>query len=127
MLHTHSKLLNKLGQAHLSDIETDCAIHSLDHTGDRSGSLSWNGVFTALTDFHAAFLVIKVYWRQSPKFQLVGTPFSSTENYLKWKWPLKSNLSFIRYVSVHFIGKSMSYSPGVGDREGRRIFYVLIL
>lgn len=118
MLPPHSKFPDKLGQAHLSDIEIDCAIHSLDHTDERSGSLSWNGVFTALADFHAAFLFIKVYWRQSPKFQPAGTPFSSTENYLKGKWLLKSNLSFNRYASVHFLGKSMSYSPGAGDRGG---------
>lgn len=128
MLLTHAKFLNKLGQACLADIEIDCARHSLDHTYECSESLNWNHVFTSLGDLSSFFVLFsKLCWRISPKFQLVGTAFSSTENYLKWKQLLKSNLNFNRYLNIHFLGKNRTYNPGVGDRGGLRIFYVLIL
>lgn len=56
-LPTHSKFLNKLGQARLSDMEIACAIHPFDHSNEPSGSLSWNGVFSSLADLSNFFFM----------------------------------------------------------------------
>lgn len=56
ILPTHSKFLNNLGQAQLSDMEIACAIHSLDHNNELSESLSWNGAFASLADLSNFFM-----------------------------------------------------------------------